>query len=359
MGFLKKLKIGDDTEIDPDDPAYIELKRYREEQMRRAGGMDRKPSVDSVDRPLDDDVISSDPELVPAEQAPPSRATVPLFTRPIPTDDYRCTQCSHMFKESWNRCPKCGGEVTLVRSGGGGDGKDTRHPTGYPASASPGVRSSPAGPGRESDPPPVGSRGNGVRVTPPSVRTDTGERVVRAKKIRHPRGTDRDEGRIGSGHQVPASRSSAIPSPRRPAPPSGRGPAPSSDHDPPDSPSRGRTAGHPQRHPGPARDDLLPERDLEALFEADPVPVDVPERQSPSPGTPHRRSWKDISTLADQPSSPRARGPPPEVRSMLDSLMDSGEIGSARGQSASGCPKCGSVNPPGDWDFCMACGAKL
>ncbi|HID71852.1 MAG TPA: hypothetical protein EYP29_03800, partial [Thermoplasmata archaeon] len=95
MGFLfKKPKL---KEKDEDNPVWKELRTFREEQKRKVSGEPQKRDIPS--RKAEDG--SNEPVLPPIE---------PL--------KFRCTSCGTVYPESWNRCPKCGGEVVPVKPEG-------------------------------------------------------------------------------------------------------------------------------------------------------------------------------------------------------------------------------------------------
>ena len=314
------------------------------------------------------------PETRPVEK------TIPIPTAPrspsppvedssiLPTttvSEYVCSQCSLKFKESWNRCPKCGGDVKPVVLDQPEDMKkhspDTppgglilpHHPVpgGHPGSPIPG------------GPAPLPPQAPVPQSTQQTSSVKKIRKVRRAKDTSgqasvpggHPRSTP---GRIGTDPN--SHRSPHQSHPRSPqSAQTGKGSSPGKSRSSPITripPTRGTQPGK----------STQAQTDINALFDADPE-LDDPNAKVRRPQKGRKSapkgSWKSVPTIAEPTSHPYS--PPPEVKSMLSSLMDTGDIdlkdqsgGGVRQADDGGCPKCGYTNPPGSWEFCMKCGNR-
>lgn len=321
MGFLKNLMKSDKQQTDDEDPEWAELKKFRDAQkMRIPGwiGSSRRVNDTHDSSDADSDHSMEDSPLPP-----------PASTESSP--EYRCTQCNLTLKESWNRCPKCSGEIQPI---GLDKSEDIRrlYPDQYPGKPVPG-QGRKAGPeGRDTSP----------RVpTLPSAPTSPPASSGKAKKVRKVR--------------KPGDSSTATPGEdlKLRAPPIEKNGTP--------SPSLGTSSSRPTRSTN-AR-----EQNLDDRFSNDPLLDDgngvtrdqtsssLPRGQTSrqKPKARPQGSWKEVPPLIDHLAP--AHTPPPEVKSMLENLMDSG-VGKSDSISRDSCATCGFRNPPGSWDFCMKCG---
>ena len=345
MGFLKNLMKSDKQQTDDEDPEWAELKKFRDAQKMRIPGWIGSPAkLNGAHDPSD-----AEPDHSMGDSPLPP----PASTESSP--EYQCKQCNLTLKESWNRCPKCSGEIQPI---GLDKSEDIRrlYPDQYPGKPVPG-QGRKAGPkGHDTSPraptPPTSS----PPLPPPSSPPASTGKAKKVRKVRKPG----DSPTAAPGEDLKLR-------------------SPSIEKNGTPSPSLRTSSSRPTRSTT-ARD-----QNLDDLFNDDPLEDDgngvprgqtsdpkprnqtsgpKPRGQTPSPKPrgqtsrpkPKARpqgSWKEVPPLIDHLAP--AHTPPPEVKSMLENLMDSG-VGKSDSISREKCAICGFRNPPGSWDFCMKCG---
>jgi len=115
MGLFRKSKTEEKEDPFKDDPVQAEVNRYREEQRRKLGGGSSDDTTTPEPRSVPEERRSTRYEEVrPEPRSPSPTLEDPAILPPPPESEYQCSGCNGKFKESWNRCPKCGGDVKPV-----------------------------------------------------------------------------------------------------------------------------------------------------------------------------------------------------------------------------------------------------
>ena len=220
---------------------------------------------------------------------------------------FRCSSCGAVYPESWNRCPKCGGEVVPVR----------------PEIA------------------PERKRVSGISGNVPApgmVRSEiSAAPAVPVKTVKKVKKVNKRAGTRGKGESIFGQRKGAVPS---------------------TSPALHRTAPHVSPSNSASEPHNRPDRirfsdpDMDSLFEPDPL-LDGFGEDTDSPSS----KWRETSLSAPSPLSAHPHQHT-EVREMLSELIGGG-LQNRHKEKVLVCQRCGFVQPPGDWDFCMKCGARL
>ena len=330
MGFLKNL-MKQEKPSEENDPDWEELKKFRKDQKRQHGG--DVDDDDSLDNYAETDNSSSSKN----KPGYPGGATgemdssagshgnldldedmVPtIFSRPAPTVvEYKCNGCGKEFKESWNKCPKCGGDVRGVGLDRTEDAKKL-----YP------VQQMPAPP----PPPPAPMETTNTAQAPGRATAQKVSTKRPVKKIRKPT----QMGRPGtSGASIQGTRKAQ----------SGTSNMPPLNQDP--------------SLVKPVKSKIVrTNAELDDLFSEDPL-VDLKDDHPEPPKTIRKMkgSWKKVQPFQSQ-TEPSYK-PPPEIKSMLSELMTT-DLESNDDSGDGSCPKCGFKNPSGTWDFCMGCGVRF
>jgi len=324
MGFLKKhLKQKDREEVD-EDPEWAELKKFRENQkrslLRGRKGPGAGKSVETGSDKVEGGEMEAEDDVRKEQSDEKSKVPIrPLHFRSEPNHEYQCMECNLKFKESWNRCPKCGGNVEPVGPDRTEDAREL-YPPHVPSGATPGTATGMA-------------KTAMTKVVTNVERPKT--RIV--KKVKRP---------------------AAQPQPRKKQNQAAL--------------SHGKVIGL-EGQPPSVKSVITSQTDLDDLFAEDPL-LDSSTVSSRTPVPLKKRSWKDVLPITQSShhthaqshdhsshhpnNHPQPHTPPPEVRSMLNVLMDS-ESPDAGKQKGADCENCGYFNPGGKWDFCMRCGSTL
>lgn len=339
MGLFRKSKTEQKTDPGEDDPIYSELKRYREERRQQLGG---GPSGAAEGQTTAGSVVN-DPDFVPSQVRSPS----PTFDSPppAPSNEYQCSSCSLKFKESWNRCPKCGGDVVPIGLDQPEDMKKLYPEPGQRSVILPGAprsRAAHTGGVRTPSPPSAAHQ-----QQPRAAGTGTATSAKKVRKVKKPGDGQQTRKRADTpssrkvGSEQAGRRSTALPPHGTgiPKTASGRGSTPR---------SQAR-----QKSGGPKSS-----QDLDALFDSDPI-LDDPNIRTRDLKPAPKRSWKNVSPILETAHHTPEHRPPPEVRSMLNTLMDTGHSDPGAAENDGSCPHCGFMNPEGNWEFCMKCGTKF
>ncbi len=314
MGLFRKSKNQEKVFAEDDDPIWSELRKFRETQKRKLMGEGGNANIDS-----ENNVSSTIPptsESTEVESRSPTSIPGIMET----AHEYQCKHCELKFKESWNRCPKCGGDVQPL---GLDKSEDIRKL--YP----------------EPQPAMVQGIGQGIpeKQVPSGASPSKEEKVKKVRKIKRiqPQKNGKTARQNGSsGKQASSQYPPHLRSKRK-------------------TQTMGTSSKSKTYSNSGSGIDAQDQREMDSLFNEDPILDDRNIKLKEAKLSP-KRSWKNVAPIVD--TSTPVHTPPPEVRSMLKDLMKS-EVDPAGGKLINKCPDCGFTNPPGSWEFCMKCGFRF